>query len=353
MHTTADRAARPPAVKDRKLNVTVLRGGPSAEREVSLVSGVAVAEALRRRGHTVFESDVGPDNLAALDRHADVVFPALHGTFGEDGQIQRIMEARGLHFVGSGSAASAAAMDKIATKQVAISVGIRTPAYAVFDRDSLATGRAKLQLCTPDNTPIGSAKLQLCTPDAAGQHAPVSKAEPRSPAWGSVVVKPADQGSSVKTFVVRDQPEVERAVRDVLYSYSRALVEQFIVGDELTVGILGDQPLPPICIRPRQGFYDYAAKYQAEDTEYLFDTHPAEILRQAQEWSLLLHRRLGCRHLSRVDWICDRDGKLWMLEINTLPGFTSHSLVPKAAARVGIPFDELCERLVFMAAEDG
>ncbi|TWT45350.1 D-alanine--D-alanine ligase Ddl [Phycisphaerae bacterium RAS1] len=336
MHTTADRTARISTPADRKLKITVLRGGPSAEREVSLVSGAAIAEALRRRGHDVFESDIGPDNLAALERAADVVFPALHGTFGEDGQAQRIMESRGIRFVGSGAAASAMAMDKVATKQVAVAAGIRTPAYGAVNSVAAGprAGRREPEASRSDHGRHGGRPL----PHFASPPVPV-------------VVKPADQGSSVKTFIIRDEGGVEPAVRDVLSSFSRALVEQFIEGDELTVGILGDQALPPICIRPRQGFYDYAAKYQADDTEYVFESHPAAILRQAQEWSLLLHQRLGCRHLSRVDWICDRDGKLWMLEINTLPGFTSHSLVPKAAARVGVAFDELCERLVLMALE--
>ena len=166
-----------------------------------------------------------------------------------------------------------------------------------------------------------------------------------------VVVKPVDQGSSVATFIVRDEARFPGAVREVAGQFGRALVEQFIDGDEITVGILGDQALPPICVRPKRPFYDYQAKYQDDATEYLFDAgHPASLLEQARRQSLTVFAALGCRHLARVDWMADRDGRLWFLELNTIPGFTSHSLVPKAAARTGIPFDALCARLVEMAA---
>lgn len=302
------------APTQRRLRITVLRGGPGPERPVSLVSGAAVADALRRRGHEVFEADVGPDNLGALDRPADVVFPVLHGTFGEDGTLQRILEQRGLRFVGSGSAASALAMDKVAAKQCAAGVGALTPPYEVWDETSLSRSIPDLPL--------------------------------------PVVVKPVDQGSSVSTFIVRESRSFQHAVRQVVAEFRRALVERFIAGDELTVGILGGQALPPICVRPRRDFYDYQAKYEDDATEYLFDAgHPPALLVEVSEQSRRVFARLGGRHLGRVDWMADREGRLWFLEVNTIPGFTSHSLVPKAAARVGIPFDELCQRLVWMALE--
>jgi D-alanine-D-alanine ligase len=291
--------------------VTVLAGGPSAEREVSLASGQAVAEALRRRGHDVLLTDIGPDNLAALGRDADVVFPALHGTFGEDGTIQRIMEQRGIRFVGSGSQASALAIDKVATKRVATDLGIPTPAYEVV-------------------TPPGEPTLPL-----------------------PVVVKPIAQGSSVGTTIVRDARELTPTVQAVAGTYGRALVERFVPGDELTVGILGEQTLPPICIQPSRDFYDYEAKYRDEHTEYLFESgHSSALLERLSGLSRRIFKALGCRHLARVDWMVEPDGRPWFLEVNTLPGFTSHSLVPKAAERIGIPFDELVERLVRMALED-
>ncbi|MFQ5804901.1 MAG: D-alanine--D-alanine ligase [Phycisphaerae bacterium] len=299
------------AATRKKLRVTVLAGGPSAEREISLASGGAIADALRQRGHEVFVADVGPDNLAALDHPADVVFPALHGTFGEDGTIQRIMEQRGIRFVGSGSQASALAMDKVAAKRVAESLGIPTPAYEVV-------------------TPLDKPLLPL-----------------------PVVVKPIAEGSSVGTTVVREPGKLQRSVESVAGKYGRALVERFIAGDELTVGLLGEQTLPPICIRPRRDFYDFEAKYHDDHTEYLFNAgHPRTLLERASTLSRRVCAALGCRHLARIDWIAGPGEGLWFLEVNTIPGFTSHSLVPKAAAHVGIPFDELVERLVRMAIEE-
>lgn len=300
----------------RKLRVTVLCGGPSAEREVSLESGRAVADALRRRGHDVLVADIGPRQLAALDAAADVVFPALHGTFGEDGTLQAIMEQRGIRFVGSRSAASALAMDKLAAKRVVEALGLDTPPYRLVTREDLERG----------------APLALRAP---------------------VVIKPVDQGSSVDTEIVRQDAEIAPALARVVSRRGRALVERFIAGDEFTVGIVGRQTLPPICVRPRREFYDYQAKYVDDATEYLFDAgHPPELLERAGRQSRQVFDALGCRHMARVDWIADAAGRLWFLEVNTIPGFTSHSLVPKAAARIGVPFDELVERLVRMAVED-
>lgn len=312
--TALQTAPRSPRHDAARLRITVLRGGPSAEREVSLNSGRGVAEALRASGHEVFEADISPDDLSALDRAADVVFSVLHGTFGEDGTLQRIMEQRGLRFVGSGSKASALAIDKAAAKALAIKAGISTPAFHVLTR-------------------------QTASRDL--------------PTWsGPVVVKPVDQGSSVLTSIIRTPDELAPAVEAVIDRYGRALVEQFIDGDELTVGILGDEALPTICIRPRQAFYDYHAKYIDDATEYLFDAgHPRALLEKAQADSRRFFGLAGCRHLARVDWMLDRTGTLWFLEINTLPGFTSHSLLPKAAARVGISYAELCDRLARMALE--
>lgn len=294
----------------QKLRITVLAGGPSAEREVSLVSGRAIADALARRGHEVHLADISPSDLSALDRAADVIFPALHGTWGEDGKLQRILEQRGLRFVGCGSTASATAMDKVLTKQVAISLGIRTADYEVVR---------------------SIAESKLGAPCA---------------------VKPVDQGSSVATSIVKDSAGLPAAIDKTLKLFGRALVERFIAGDEVTVGVLAGRTLPPISIRPKSGFYDYEAKYHADDTEYVFETgHAPRVLEQISSDSKRLFEELGCRHLSRVDWIIEPSGMAWLLEINTLPGFTSHSLLPMAAARVGIGFEDLCERLARMPLE--
>jgi len=293
------------------LRITVLAGGASAERDVSLDSGRAVADALKKCGHAVALADINPDDLCALDIPADVVFPVLHGGFGEDGRLQAVMQQRGLCFVGSGAKASATAMDKVATKRLAIELDIPTPRFEV--------------IAPPD-------KPKLTPP---------------------VVVKPVAEGSSVGTSIVRNASTLEKTVAAVADQFDEALVEQYIDGVELTVGFLGNQALPPIRIQPRQDFYDFEAKYQDDHTEYLFETGLArETLERAAEWSSSIYAGLGCRHLSRIDWMVDSRERLWFLEVNTIPGFTTHSLVPKAAAKIGLTFEQLVDKLVRMAMED-
>lgn len=317
-----------PVKGDRSaIRVTVLRGGPSPERDVSLASGKAVADALRRCGYQVSEADVDPNDLSALDKPADVIFPVLHGTFGEDGTLQRIMEQRGLCFVGSGAEASALAMDKVASKKLVRRMGFDTPPFEVWTADMLGQ--------PPPNAPASIREDPL----------PVKIPLP-------VVVKPTDQGSSVATTIVREKAELADTIRKVTAEHGRALVERFIAGDELTVGILGGEPLPPICVRPKRTFYDYAAKYEDDATEYLFDAgHDPALLQRAQDQSRAVFAQFGCRHLGRIDWMVDEEGRLWFLEANTIPGFTSHSLVPKAAARMGRDFEHLCDWLVTAALE--
>jgi D-alanine-D-alanine ligase len=299
------------------LRVTVLAGGPSAERDISLQSGAAIATALRDRGHDVFVSDINPQHLAALDHPADVIFPALHGTFGEDGTLQRIMEERGLRFVGTGARGSAIAMDKVAAKSLVAAAEVPTPRFEVWDSATL-NARSRPDLPLP------------------------------------CIVKPIDQGSSVATTIVREVPGFRPAVETTIAMFGRALVEGFVRGEELTVGFVGDEALPPICIRPKRAFYDYAAKYEDDATEYLFDAgYPTALLQTAQALSRRVFARIGCRHLARVDWMVDAEQRLWFLEVNTLPGFTSHSLVPKAAARAGLSFEALVDRLVRMAFKEG
>lgn len=297
------------------LRITVLAGGPSAERSVSLDSGRSIADALRLRGHDVFMSDINADDLSALDRRADVVFSALHGEWGEDGQLQRILESRGIKYVGSNSETSAITIDKIETKQRLVAIDIPTPAFELWTADTLKSRQAPA-------IPI------------------------------PVIVKPVDQGSSVATTIVREVKDFPAAVRLTIDTFHRALVEQFITGDEFTVGILGGTALPPLCIRPKRSFYDFTAKYEDDSTEYLFDAgHPRAVYESMSRMSERIFAHLHCRHLARIDWMVDRDNRVWFLEVNTLPGFTSHSLVPKAAKHIGIEFGELCDRLVRMALE--
>lgn len=305
----------PPAANVKTLDVTVLAGGPGVEREVSLNSGRAVLQALCRLGHRVTLCDISPDDLSALDRPADIFFIALHGEFGEDGTLQALLDGRGLRYCGSGAAASRVAMDKAQAKDRFERAGIPTPAYEIAERNGL--------------------------PDLASRFKPPA------------VVKPVACGSSVDTHIVRTPDELHSAAATLVEKYGVALVERFIAGPELTVGILGDEALPVCEIRTDREFYDYQAKYNDDNTQYLFDLDlPAELLRRVQRLSLDAHRALGCSVFSRVDWMVDAETlEPYVLEINTIPGFTSHSLLPKAAGRVGLTFERLCQRIVELSLQ--
>lgn len=295
------------------MRITVLAGGVGVEREVSLLSGEAVAQACRRLGHTVEVRDIRPDDLSALDLPTDFVFIALHGEFGEDGELQLALQKRGLPYCGSGPLASRLAFNKVAAKQRFERAGIPTPAYHVFDI-----------------------------------HAPVSMLDHVSL---PCVVKPVASGSSVHTSIARDVGSLRSAVAERIAVDGEVLVERYIRGPELTVGILGERPLPVCQIRTKREFYDYQAKYIDDDTEYLFDIDlPGELLARVQDLSLEAHRALECEVFSRVDWMIEADSlQPFALEINTIPGFTSHSLLPKAAARIGVGFDELVSRIIQMS----
>jgi D-alanine-D-alanine ligase len=297
------------------MRVTVLYGGPSAEREVSLVSGKAVIDALRSMGHEVFPSDVSPTDLSGLDRPADVIFPVLHGEFGESGELQEILEARGLAFVGSGSSASRLGMNKVNTKRAWEAAGLPTPPYRVIRRG-----------------------------DSFGD-VPTS-----------CVVKAISSGSSIDVFVCKapaEQPALaSQALDTVLAKHEAALVEQYIDGVELTVGLLEERPLAPIRIVPKGEFFDYKAKYQASDTEHRFDTGlPDRTIEQCRELARNANAVVGARDLARVDIMLNRAQEPFLLEINTLPGFTPKSLLPEAAAHAGIPFGPLVDRLVRRALD--
>jgi D-alanine-D-alanine ligase len=299
------------------LDITVLMGGPSTERDVSLTSGQAVAEALQRLGHRVTRADISPHDTTALDRKgAQLVFIVLHGAFGESGEVQALCESRSLPYTGSGVSASALAMDKCRAKQVYRAAGLATPDWVVLGRDHARPAEGDL--------------------DRLGLPA---------------VIKPIDGGSSVDVTIARSAAERDMQVHHVLSTYGSVLVERFIAGREFTVGVLGERALPPIEIVTQREFYDKTAKY-ADDagTQYRFD-HGLAPDAQAQLGRLALeaHRALGCRDMSRTDFILDAAGNAHILETNTIPGFTSHSLLPKAAQRVGLSFDDLVAKLVAMA----
>ncbi len=304
--------------RQEQMKVAVLRGGVGRERDVSLESGRCVAEALRAGGLDVVVSDIRPDDMAVLDRtDVDVFFLALHGQFGEDGQLQQILEDRGLVYTGCGPKASRLAFDKMASKQLFQAAGVPVPAVVEFQLGD-APSDLNRQL-----EPLGS----------------------------RFVVKPLRQGSSVGVYVVASRDEAVAAAQKVRDEFGDCMVESFVEGCEATVGVLGRQPLPIIEIRSKTGWYDYQAKYLDDRTEYLFDTiEDGTVRARLADAAMACFDALGCRDFSRVDFIVSRDGTPYALEANTIPGFTTHSLLPKAAAKVGIPMTELCVRIVRAAA---
>ncbi|MFW6133147.1 MAG: D-alanine--D-alanine ligase family protein [Planctomycetota bacterium] len=304
---------------DGPLNILVTTGGVSAEREVSLMSGEAVAAALETRGHRVRLADIHPPHLEALDDPAvDVVFIAMHGAFGEDGGMQQCCQDRGVPYVGSGPHASELAMDKAASKQVFRKGGLDTPDWVLVE---------------------------------AFDDAPRQTQWLRAPGL-PCVLKPVDGGSSVDIVIAGTAARRAEALGDLLDKYSRALVERFVPGREFTVGVLGRRALPVMEIRVRRDFYDYTAKYEDDATEFILDHGlDDDTVGALMNAALTAHRVLGCRDMSRTDFRVDANGRLWALETNTIPGFTTHSLLPKAAAAAGIDFPALCDRLVRMTLE--
>jgi D-alanine-D-alanine ligase len=303
-----------PSPASEPIRVAVLRGGVGREREVSLESGRCVAEALQQAGLEVVTSDIRPDDVQILDRKdIDVFFPALHGEFGEDGQLQQIFEDRGLAYTGSGPQASRLAFDKMESKRRFAAVGVPVPEVVEFGK----------------GTDLAQLEEQL---QRLGER---------------FVVKPLRQGSSVGVYIVDRRAGAVDAARRVRAEFGDCMIESFVPGRELTVGVLGRQALPIIEIRSRTGFYDYHAKYVDARTEYLFDTVEDESTRARINLSALAcFDALGCRDFARVDFILTDDGTPYVLEVNTIPGFTTHSLLPKAAARMGLSMSELCVRIV-------
>ncbi len=303
----------------QRLKVLVLMGGPSAERTVSLASGQAVCRALQQAGFEVIHGDIGPDDLTILDEPTcDVVFPVLHGTFGEDGQLQTILEQRGLAYCGSDARASALAMDKHRSRQAFIKAGLLCAPAELIGAEH-----------ADDKAAIDSTMARLGLP---------------------CVVKPNAQGSSVGITIATEPDQARQAVQTVLRNYGDCLVERFIEGRELTVGIMAGQSLPVLEVKPAAGFYDYHAKYEDNQTEYLFETNLGpSVLGAVEQAACRAFEALGCRDFARVDFIVDAQQRPFVLEVNTIPGFTDHSLLPKAADRAGIVMCEMCRHIVQMA----
>jgi D-alanine-D-alanine ligase len=291
-------------------NIVVMRGGPSAEREVSLRSGEAVAQALRSLGHQVTELDPMPCSWKLPDE-TQVVFLALHGTYGEDGAVQAELDHMGVIYTGCSAEASRLAFDKVLTKNRCAATGVSVAKSAVVE----------------------------------------SATTPWPRRWNPpVVLKPVRQGSSVGLQFVDRVEDWPAALKEALRYDAQVLVEPRIIGRECTVGILADRALPIVEVRPRSGAYDYRSKYTKGETDYFcpadFD---ADTTARIQEAALGAFRAVGARDYSRVDVMVTAAGEPVVLEVNTLPGMTETSLFPKAAAAAGFSYAELCQRMVELA----
>ncbi len=296
--------------------VAVLLGGRSAEREISLLSGNAVLAALLRQGVDAHAFNPKERSLEELKHYGFArAHVALHGRYGEDGTVQGALELMGVPYTGSGVMASAIAMDKWRTKLIWQAIGIPTPRYALLERDSNFEAIAK----------------DLGLP---------------------LIVKPACEGSTIGLSKVTAAKDLSAAYRRAAEHDSLVLCEEFIAGQELTASILGDTALPLIRIQPAVELYDYQAKYFSDDTKYFCPSGlPTEQERTIQQLALKAYRIIGCRGWGRVDVMLTPDGRPSLLEVNTSPGMTGHSLVPMAAKQAGIGFDELCMRILETADE--
>ena len=344
------------------MKIVVLAGGLSTERQVALTSGTGVCRALRERGHQAILVDMflglesyegrledifdAPDGLCGDNRvteeapdleavrrsrkdqgpsllgkdvlavcaMADIVFRALHGRTGEDGRVQATLDLLGIPYTGSGYLGSAIAMDKDLTKRVVAPLGVKTPAWMLVESDGMDIDAVCAQ-----------AKLPC-------------------------VVKPDDSGSSIGVSIANDEAELRAALEAAAREGSRILIEQYIRGREVQIGILGDKALPSIEIIPAVGFYDYRNKYQPGAAKEITPAEiPAETEQRLADAALTVFRALNLSAYSRADFILDDAGELWFLEINTLPGMTPTSLVPQEAAAVGISYSELCEQIIAAA----
>lgn len=297
--------------------IALLKGGPGSERAVSLETAKGVAVALRSLGAEVLEVDVTGRDFE-LPEGVEAAFNVIHGTFGEDGGLQAVLESRGVSYTGAGSASSALAFDKARSKAAFVEQAVPTTAYQIL---TLAGA--------------GPADVTIPLP---------------------MVMKPLCEGSSVGVHIIRDEAGIRAAIADLEKFGATALVEPFISGKELTVGILGNQVLPVIHIQPRSGFYDISNKYPwmggTGGSDYFCpaDLSP-ETTAQVQAAALAAHQALGVEVYSRVDVLLDADEVPYVLEVNTIPGMTSTSLLPKAAAAVGIDYPALCARILELSLE--
>ncbi|MDO8513136.1 MAG: D-alanine--D-alanine ligase [bacterium] len=303
----------------KKLHVALLAGGLSSEREVSLRSGEKVAEALKSLGHQVRIYDPATDLRKIINERdwVDVVFPALHGKYGEDGTIQGFLELLDLPYVGSGVLASALAIDKLKSVDVYRAAGLPTARSFLIAGSSVDCDRVETEIGFP------------------------------------CVIKPVTNGSSIGVEIVDKKEHLSDAYRRVRKLEDRVMIEEYISGREITVGVIGNEEskaLPVLEIKPKSRFFDYDAKYNGETEEVVPDDIDTSILKKAQDYAVLAHKILGCRGLSRTDFIV-RDKEVIVLETNTMPGMTSESLLPKADMAAGVTFPELIEQLLELSLE--
>ncbi len=307
--------------------IVVLMGGISPEREISLQSGKAVANALSKDNNNVIKIIVNDDMVNELDNYKiDVAFIALHGYFGEDGGVQEVLKSKGIPYTGSGVSASRLAMNKVESKDSFRKSNIPTPDNLVVSAEQSVSEITKA---------VKSLKLP-------------------------VITKPVCNGSSIGISVIKEYAEIKKAIEHTGRYSKEILVEEYIEGRELAVSVLNDKALPVIEIRTATGLYDYDAKYKSDTTQYKVIT-PAEessdttlshdVYNRVQELAIRSHECLGCRTFSRVDMILNKDDDIYVLEVNTIPGFTERSLLPKAAAAANISFPELCNTIVNSACK--
>lgn len=315
---------------DRQSKIAVLMGGVSNEREVSFKSGKAIATALSEAGHDVVPVDVTERNIDRIDRICPrLAFVALHGEYGEDGQVQAALEEKGIPYTGSGAEASRRGMDKVASKHAFVRHSVPTADYMVIEEDE-------------DRAWVAAAAGRLGYP---------------------LVCKPTAGGSSLGISLVREPSGLDEALLTAadacqatdgeLTQPLRVMLESYVHGREFTVGVVDGVALPVVEVRSARTFFDYEAKYSDEDTTYIVPVALLEtVYRRMQEAALQAYHALGCRHLARVDLIYGYDGRIYVLEVNTIPGFTRRSLLPMAAEHAGIDFRQLCENICAMALRD-
>lgn len=316
--------------------IGVLMGGTSAEREVSLKSGAAVFRALQDLGYDAVSIDAGPDICDRLRREKiEAAFLVLHGGHGENGAVQGLLEVLGIPYTGSGVLASALAMDKETTKKVFLYHGVPVPPFRVL------TGS---ECGVPGD---GSGKEEKDSLHIAHCLSLIDFPMP----W---VVKPATEGSSIGVNIVREADDVNQALMNAFRFGGRVVIEKYLEGKEVQVGVLNNTVLGSVEVRPKTEFYSYEAKYTPGLTEYILPPEVERgILDEAEKAALRAHKSLGCRGATRVDLIIDRDGRPYVLEVNTIPGMTETSLLPKIARQSGLDFPSLIEEILKEAVTEG